>query len=172
MKITSIFTLFLSATCFACCCLAENHSDTLSKVPATETSAGMHDLVSSARAAAATGNSEVFHDIVIEAGKTVSFDSTLDYSSAGIVAISVLCTLCTTSETSLSTSGLILQARWMVQNADSYVATDYRVATAFPYWDAGGAEFSVYGSQFRLTLQNKGSKKITLAQITIFLRSQ
>lgn len=58
----------------------------------------------------------------------------------------------------------------MVPNAASFVATENKAATAFPYWDAGGAIFNAYGPQFSQALQNKGSQSIALAQVTIFRR--
>lgn len=119
-----------------------------------------------------TGRSEVFRNIVIPPGKDFSIDSTLDYSSANSVAVTVQCTTCNSSSSSLSGLGLTLQARWLVDGADYYVATENKTATAFPYWDAGGAIFNVYGSQFRLNLQNRGEQIITLQQVTVFVRPQ
>ena len=117
-----------------------------------------------------SGNSEVFEGIFINAGKTVSLDSKLDYSSATTVAIGVECTLCDSTADSLGSSGLVLLARWAVPNAELYVTTENKATTLFPYWDAGGVIFNVYGSQFRLSLQNKGSQPIAIEQITIFRR--
>ena len=96
----------------------------------------------------------------------------MDYSSAITVAVTVECTICTSATTSLGTTGLTLQVGWLVPDANSYVATENKAATAFPYWDSGGAIFNGYGSQFRLNLQNKGSQTISLQQTTIFRRSQ
>ena len=137
----------------------------------------MHDLLSSAAVrptgtVSATGGSEVFRNVVVEAGKSASRDSDMDYSYAGSVAVTILCSVCTSTATSLGSSGLILQARWLVLNADSYVTTENMASTAFLYWDVGAAMFTVYGPQFRLTLQNKGSQTVTLPQVTIFRRSQ
>ncbi len=135
-----------------------------------------HDFVERSAAASSnnsadtTTNSEVFRKITVASGKTVSIDSTLDYSAASTVAITVLCEDCTTEATSLGTMGLTLQARWKVPDADSYVATESKAATAFAYWDAGGASFNVYGSKFQLTLKNKGTQGIVVQQITIMRR--
>ena len=141
----------------------------------TQKSAEAYDLAlapkSSASIVSASGNSEVFQSVSIAPGKTVSIDSTMDYSSANTVAVTVQCIVCTSTATSLGTSGLVLQARWTVPNAQLYVATENKAATAFPYWDAGGAVFNVYGAQFRLTLQNQGSQTIALQQITLFRRN-
>jgi hypothetical protein len=123
-------------------------------------------------ATATTKSSEAFRNVSIPAGNTVSLDSTIDYSTAATVAVTVECPTCTTSATSLGTQGLVLQARWSTPDADSYVATEYRSASAFNYWDCGGAIFSTYGPQFRLTLQNTGSQAILVQQVTLFRRGQ
>jgi hypothetical protein len=125
-----------------------------------------------ARDAASVAISEVFEGLVIAAGKTITLDSALDYSSSDTVAVSVLCIICSTASTSLGNSGLVLQARWTVPDAGAYVTTENRLATAFPYSDSGGAVFNVYGPQFRLVLQNRGTQTIALQQVTIFRRSQ
>jgi hypothetical protein len=172
MKITTIVTATLLTSCLACFSLAEDRSGP------SEKSAESHDLAVSAarkpvaRDVAATGGSEVFQNVVIQAGKNVAIDSTLDYSSASTVAVTVQCTTCTSAAASLGSLGLVLQARWLVLNADSFVATESKAGTAFAYWDAGGAVFNVYGSQFRLVLQNKGSYAITLQQVTTFCHNQ
>jgi len=181
MNIRRIVTATLLSSCFVCFSRAEDRPGSGANVErqsvATEKSAEMHDLAVSATAkplastAAATVNSEVFRSIVVQAGSSVSLDSTLDYSSVSTVAVTVLCAVCTTAATSLGSLGLVLQARWLVLSADSYVATENRAATAFAYWDVGAAVFNVYGSQFRLTLQNKGTQSIAIQQLTIFHRS-
>jgi hypothetical protein len=125
-----------------------------------------------ARDATSASISEVFENLVIAAGKNVTLDSALDYSTAGTVAVSVLCIICSTAATSLGNSGLVLQARWTVADAGDYVTTESRPATTFPYSDSGGAVFSVFGPQFRLVLQNKGTQTIAVQQVTIFRRSQ
>jgi hypothetical protein len=68
--------------------------------------------------------------------------------------------------------GLVLQARWTVPDAASYVTAENKAATAFPYADSGGVVFNVFGPRFRLALQNKGTQPIALQQVTIFRRSQ
>ncbi len=123
-----------------------------------------------ARDVADTTISDVFKTVIIAAGKSVSLDSTMDYTSAAGVAVTVQCIICGTLATSLTGSGLALQARWMVLNAESYVATESKAASGFPFWDSGAALFNVYGSQFRLTLQNKGTQNIALQQVTIMRR--
>jgi hypothetical protein len=124
-----------------------------------------------ARDAASVAISEVFEDLVIAAGKSITLDSGLDYSSSDSVAVSVLCIICSTASTSLGNSGLVLQARWTVADANSYVATENRAATTFPYSDSGGAVFNVFGPQFRLVLQNRGTQTIAIQQVTIFHRN-
>uniref|UniRef100_Q02BS7 Uncharacterized protein n=1 Tax=Solibacter usitatus (strain Ellin6076) TaxID=234267 RepID=Q02BS7_SOLUE len=145
--------------------------------PAVEKSAEPGPLVHAtpkvtSRDAASSGNSEVFENLVIAAGKTITLNSALDYSASDSVAVSVLCIICSTAATSLGNSGLVLQARWTVADAGDYVTTENRPATTFPYSDAGGAVFNVFGPQFRLVLQNKGTQTIALQQVTIFHRSK
>jgi hypothetical protein len=144
----------------------------------TEKSAEVFDLAvrpiakTSGTAADNTAISEVFEDVVIAAGKTVSLSSGLDYSSANTVAVTVLCIICSSAATALGTAGLVLQARWTVPDAQSFVTAESKAATAFTYSDSGGAVFNVYGPQFRLALQNKGTQTIALQQVTIFRRGQ
>jgi hypothetical protein len=121
--------------------------------------------------APASTNTEVFKDIVIAAGKSATLDSTLDYSSADIVAVTVQCSICDSATTSLAASGLTLQARWTIPEAVVSVATENKSASSFPYWDAGGAIFTVFGPQFRLVLQNRGKDAIAIQQVTIFRRN-
>ena len=107
----------------------------------------------------------MFLNVLIPAGKTVTLDSGLDFTNATGVAVTVMCTTCTNAATSLSSAGLTLQARWMVADAEAFVAIEHKAAAAFAYWDAGGAIFSAYGSKFRLALQNKGSASISLPRV-------
>jgi hypothetical protein len=144
----------------------------------TEKSAEVYDLAvrpiakASGTAADSTAISEVFENVVIAAGKTVSLSSALDFSPSNTVAVTVLCIICSSAATALGTAGLVLQARWTVPDAQSFVTAESKAATAFTYSDSGGAVFNVYGPQFRLALQNKGTQTIALQQVTIFRRSQ
>ena len=182
MNITSILTATLLTSGFACLSLAEGQPGPRSaKEPqgvVIEKSAGTYDrpatplATASGNAVDAPAVSEVFGIVIIAGGKSVSIDSTMDYSSANTVAVSVLCVICDTALTSLGNSGLVLQARWAVPDAESYATTENVSATAFPYTDSGGAVFNVYGPQFRLILQNKGKQTIAIQQVTMFRRSQ
>ena len=122
------------------------------------------------RSVVTNGNAEVFQNVVIDAGKSVSLNSTLDYSAADSVAVTVLCDGCDSDAKSLATAGLSLHARWLLPGADVYSATEFRSATGFPYWDGGGVLFTAYGPQFQLTLRNKSSQAITLVHVTLFRR--
>jgi hypothetical protein len=182
MNMIKIATVTLLASCFVCLSLAEDRPGSGSTIEGQsivrEKSAETYDraaprIVKAADSPVATTVvSEVFSDVIIAAGKSVNIDSTMDYSSANTVAVAVLCIICGTATTSLGSSGLVLQARWTVPDADSYVTPENKAATAFLYSDAGGAVFNVYGPQFRLTLQNKGTQSIAIQQVTIFRRSQ
>ena len=171
----------LLAACSVCACFAEVRPDPQSTAgrqsAATEKSITRSDSPAKVSRKASdnsivnTGNSDVFEGIFIDAGKTINLDSTLDYSSATTVAIGIQCIVCDSSATSLGTSGLVLLARWAVPNAEMYVTTENKTSTLFPYWDAGGVIFNVYGSSFRLSLQNKGSQPISIEQIIVFRRN-
>jgi hypothetical protein len=119
----------------------------------------------------ASRNSEVFRSVYLGLGGSVALNSKLDYSFAGSVAIGLQCIICDTSATSLGASGLVLQAQWTVPDAGLYATTESKAATTFLYWDSGGAIFNVYGSKFRLVLQNKGKQPIAIEQITFLARS-
>lgn len=122
------------------------------------------------RTATVAENAEVYKKVIIEAGKSVTLDSAIDFSAASTVAITVSCVTCTTQATSLNAAGLALQARWTVPNADLYVPTESRAGSAFAFWDSGSVVFIVYGTQFRLVLQNKGTQGVLIDQVTIFRR--
>jgi hypothetical protein len=173
MNINSILLAAVLTPCLVCVSMADDRRGGL-----TEKSAEAYDLAVRP-SAKANGNatdtsaiSEVFENVVIAAGKTVSLSSALDYSPASTVAVTVLCIICSSAATSLGNSGLVLQARWTVPDAQSFVTAESKAATAFTYSDSGGAVFNVYGPQFRLALQNKGTQTIALQQVTIFRRSQ
>jgi hypothetical protein len=183
MNIIKIATAALLALCSLHLSAAQDREGPGDSAPsfspvATERSAEAYAVAlpprpaATAAAAAATGNSEVFQNIVIAAGRNATINSTLDYSSANTVAVTVLCAICTTAATSLGTSGLVLQASWLVPNASSYAVAENKAATTFPYWDAGAALFNTYGSQFRLILQNTGTQTVAIQQVTLFRRSQ
>lgn len=121
-------------------------------------------------AAASTSYSEVFRNVGIGAGQSVWLDSALDYSQANTVAVALLCTTCTSASTSLTSSGLVLEAFWSVPDADQYSVAENAAAGKFLYLDSGGAVFQVYGPEFRLKLRNLGNKGITIQQITLFRR--
>jgi hypothetical protein len=182
MNITRVLTATLLTSCFVCLAAAEDRPGLRSAKETqnvvTEKSAESYDRPvtpiarASRKAVDAPAISEVFGMVIVPAGKTVSLDSAMDYSSVNTVAVSVLCIICSSALTSLGNSGLVLQARWTVPDAESYATTENMPATAFPYTDSGGAVFNVYGTQFRLTLQNKGTQTIAIQQITMFRRSQ
>jgi hypothetical protein len=121
------------------------------------------------RAAASTstvGAAEVYLDVVIPPGRNVIIQSSADYSSSSTVAVSVLCTACTTATTSMAALGLVLEARWQGMNATTDIAT--ASTSTFAYQDAGGAIFNVFAELFNLELENKGTSTISLAQVMIF----
>lgn len=146
------------------------------RTPLAQPSTQSNTVVAKARPtpklSAATTNptSEVYLDVAIPVGKNVVIQSGLDFSSASTVAVSVRCSACTTTTTSMNALGLVLEARWQALNASTDIATQN--ASTFAYTDAGGAIFNVYAEQFNLELQNKGTSTITLDQVTIFRPGQ
>ena len=182
MNTLSTGRIALLISCSVCLSFAQNPPEPRPPVEpggaVTEKSGDPADIAVTAvaktggTASANTATSEVFENVIVAAGKTVSLDSTLDYSAGSTVAITVLCNICTTALTALANAGLVLQARWTVPNAASYGTAESKAASTFPYTDSGGAIFNVYGPQFRLSLQNKGIQTIALQQVTIFRRGQ
>jgi hypothetical protein len=182
MTLATIGTAILLTSCIAGSALAQDRTVPVlapaSSTIATEKSTESYNLtvtrppkagdVSTTTAV----NSEVFENITIAPGKTFMVPSAMDYSSSSTVAITVECTICTTAATSLGSSGLVLLAGWLVPNGMGYVVAESKAATSFPYTDAGGVIFNVYGAQFRLLLQNKGTVSIVIQQLTLFVRNQ
>lgn len=181
MHSTQTVAAAVLTVCFATACLAGGKPGEESAVqqPKTATSRSGDASLAKKMAAASTSsptavnsNSEVFQNIVVTAGASYPIDSTLDYTSAATVAITLECEACDSAKAALGASGLTLEARWSVPGATLLVAAESVPATNFFYWDAGSALFDVYGSQFRLVLQNKGTASITIDQIVLFQRSQ
>jgi hypothetical protein len=180
MHSTQTVAAAVLTVCFATACLAGGKPGEESAVQQPKTATSRSGDASLAKMAAAStssptavnSNSEVFQNIVVTAGASYPIDSTLDYTSAATVAITLECQACDSAKAALGASGLTLEARWSVPGATLLVAAESVPATNFFYWDAGSALFDVYGSQFRLVLQNKGTASITIDQIVLFQRSQ
>jgi hypothetical protein len=182
MTLAIIGTAILLTSCVTGSALAEDRTVTVlvpaNSTIATEKSTESYNWALTRPPKAAdvstttAANSEVFENITIAPGKTFTVASAMDYSSSITVAITVECTICTTTATSLGNSGLVLLAGWLVPTALGYVVAENKTATSFPYTDAGGVIFNVYGSQFQLLLQNKGAASIVIRQLTLFQRSR
>jgi hypothetical protein len=135
--------------------------------PVRASNARAHPSSSSGSApVASSSNWELYQNVVINAGSSVSIDSGLSFATYEHVAVSVRCTAATTSATSMS--GIVLQPLWSVPGAELFSIAEFALGSKFAYWDAGGAVFQVYGPQFRLTIENTGSSAITLDQVVIF----
>lgn len=176
-----LFSLFVPVACFA----TEGPAPADTRSPQTSTAqlkrerpATAAEVNGTAKAAAAirptsSGSGvETFAGVQVPAGKSVTLDSALDYTLSNEVGVTVVCTTCTTADTSLSTQGFTLQARWRTASTASYVATEFKEASGFSYWDSGAAVFTVFGPQFRLLLLNTGDTTITVDQVTIFRRTR
>jgi hypothetical protein len=119
-----------------------------------------------ARAATlSVANSEVFRNITIQPGQSVTVDSTLDYTATDRVSVTFR------AASNVDLSVLEIDAYWAVPNADSYSVAEYDSGTNFPYLNVGGTIFNVYGNQFRMLLSNTGKTAITLQQVTVYMRA-
>jgi hypothetical protein len=116
--------------------------------------------------------SDVFRNLVIPGGKAVALPSSLDFTTASAAAVTLVCTTCTSNATSLASASLVLQARWIIPNAEYAIPTETKSSNSFAFYEAGNASFAVFGPQFTLILQNKGSQGILIQQITFFRRGQ
>ncbi len=105
--------------------------------------------------------SEVFTNVTIGPGQSTALDSGLDYSNADMVRVSV-------RSENADLSDLQFVAYWAVDGTDFYNATEAADGSTFIYGNVGGAQFCVYGSQFRLVLKNTGSSTINLVQVMLF----
>ncbi len=65
-------------------------------------------------------------------------------------------------------NNLQLESYWSVPTADLYNATEAMDGSTFVFGNVGGAQFCVYGNQFRLVLTNTGSSTIDLMQVMLF----
>jgi hypothetical protein len=109
----------------------------------------------------ANGSFEAFVNVAVGPGQSIAIDSGLDYTYADTVRISV-------RSAAMDLGSLQFQAYWSVPDADYYNATDYVDGSTFIYPNAGGMQFPVYGSQFRLVITNSGSATVNLTQILLF----
>lgn len=107
------------------------------------------------------GSSEVFTDVTIGPGQSVNIDSGLDYSNVDMVRVSV-------RSDNPDLSSLQFEAYWSVPTAEYYDATQAVDGSTFVYGNVGGAQFSVYGNQFRLVLTNTGGSTVNLLQVMLF----
>jgi hypothetical protein len=107
------------------------------------------------------GSFEAFINVAIGPGQSIEIDSGLDYTYAGTVRISV-------RSAAMDLGSLQFQAYWSVPDVDYYNATDFVDGSSFIYPNAGGMQFLVYGSQFRLVVTNSGSSTVSLTQVLLF----
>jgi hypothetical protein len=117
-------------------------------------------------AAASSSNWELYQNVVVKSGASINIDSNLSFAAFENVAVSLRCTAATSAATSMST--VTLQALWSVPGAELFSIAEFAPGSKFAYWDAGGTVFHVYGTQFRLSIQNTGNNDITLDQVVIY----
>ncbi|SRR5258708_4924578 len=107
------------------------------------------------------GSFEVFSNVTIGPGQSAALDSGLDYSNVDLVRVSVR-----SANTDLGS--VQFEAYWSVPDAEFYDVTQAADGSTFVYGNAGGAQFLVYGNQFRLVLTNTGSSTVNLLQVMLF----
>jgi hypothetical protein len=107
------------------------------------------------------GSFEAFVNVAVGPGQAIEIDSSLDYTYADTVRISV-------RSADADLGNLQFQAYWSVPDVDYYNATDFIDGSTFVYPNAGGMQFLVYGSQFRLVITNSGSSTINMTQVLLF----
>jgi len=108
-------------------------------------------------------NYELTTNVVIPAGQYVDVESSLDYSAATSVAVTV-------RSSSGNASNLSLVAYWSVPEALYWNVVDVAEGTDFYYSNVGGARFNVYGNQFMLRLMNTGTAGVVLSQVLVFVQ--
>jgi hypothetical protein len=114
-------------------------------------------------------NWELYKDLIIPAGKSLSLPSKIDFSFASAAAVTVRCTGCDTL--ALSLEPITLQAFWSVPGAEMDAVAEAKSGGSFPYFDSGGVAFQVYGPQLRLVVRNRSKQDFMVHQLTIFRRA-
>ena len=113
MNIFNLSRKLVVLSCFLGLAIGEDRSG------ATEKSVGGYELrvaatgKSADETVAPVETSDVFRNVIVAPGTTISLDSTVDYSLANTVAVTIQCAISNSADTSLGASGLILLARWM-----------------------------------------------------------
>lgn len=154
-----------SAVLFALCLAYPAFAQKKIAEPGVDTAKHAKPAKTAAKAAVSYSNWEVYRNITIPAGESVSLDSGIDFSSADQVGVTVR------SVSGGDLTDLLVQGYWSVPEADFYNVAEVISGSSFPYLNVGGASFHVYGSQFRLIVRNDGISDITLQQITVFCHS-
>lgn len=111
----------------------------------------------------ATGSSdwELWRNLTIGPGQSVTLHSDLDFSTAGTARVSF-------RSRNNDLPDLRMDAYWAVPQAEFFNVAEVVTGQNFPYRNVGGVTFTTYGSQFRLRLTNTGGTTIFLSQIIIF----
>lgn len=119
--------------------------------------------------AKSAANWELYKDLIIPAGKSVSLASRIDFSDAASAAVTVRCTACDTLAMSLEP--ITLQAFWSVPDAELGAVVEAKSGGSFLYFDSGGAIFEVYGPRLRLVVRNRSKQDFMIDQLTLFRRA-
>lgn len=105
--------------------------------------------------------SQTFSNVTIAPGQSVALDANYDFTDSDVVRISL-------RSDNLDLANLQMTAYWSDFSLQFYNATDAIDGSSFVYANVGGAQFLVYGPQFRLSLTNNGTAPMTLDQIMLF----
>jgi hypothetical protein len=133
--------------------------------PAVETSRTARPAASPVKASLSTAFYDVLKSITIAPGQSWQYDSTINFAGADRVAVTYR------APSSVDLSKMYSYAFWAVPEADWLVAPEVGGGANLLYTNTGGEFFNVYGSQFRLVLENRGNSTITLTQVLVYIRS-
>ncbi len=158
---TSVRTMFVTAALTALLVPAGFAQKQSSKTADDGSHAAKTGASKAATSGEVHGRSEVFSNVTIGPGQSAVLDSGLDYTYVELVRVSV-------RSANADLSSLQFVAYWSVPGAEFYNATQAIEWSTFIYGNTGGAQFSVYGSQFRLVLKNTGSSTVNLLQVLLF----
>lgn len=111
--------------------------------------------------AAGASDWELWRNLTIGPGQSITLHSDMDFSTAGTARISM-------RSRNNDLPDVRLDAYWSVPQAEFFNVAEVASGSDFPYRNVGGATFTTYGSQFRLRVTNTGSTNIFLSQVIIF----
>jgi hypothetical protein len=106
---------------------------------------------------------EWWNSVTINPGQAVYLDSSINYTSSDSVRVTVR------SDAS-DLSKLVTVAYWSVSDLDFYNASEVGFGSDSYFLNTSGSIFAVFGSEFRLGLQNSGTTPIKLNSVLLITR--